>query len=121
MEDLDSWAVSGIRLCLAKNVLANVVGEKTVKSVWEELKSLHQTKSLLNYLYLKEQLHTLKMNEGTSVGDHLGTLNGIVSELESIEVKVEDEDMALQLIWYPPSTFKHLKPTLMYGKETLSF
>ncbi|KAF6160621.1 hypothetical protein GIB67_019561 [Kingdonia uniflora] len=61
------------------------------------------------------------MDEGTSIGDHLGSLNGIVSELESIGVKVEDEDKALQLIWSIRSTFKHLQPTLMYGKETLSF
>ncbi|KAF6149797.1 hypothetical protein GIB67_017530 [Kingdonia uniflora] len=120
-EDLDSRAVSGIRLCLAKNFLANVAREKTTKGVWEKLKSLYQTKSLSNRLYLKERLHTLKMNEGTSVGDHLGSLNGIVSELESIGVKVEDEDKALQLIWYLPSSFKHLQPTLMYGMETFGF
>ncbi|KAF6151613.1 hypothetical protein GIB67_010289, partial [Kingdonia uniflora] len=120
-EDLDSRATSGIRLCIAKNVLANVAGEKTTKGLWEKLESLYQTKSLSNHLYLKEQLHTLKMNEGTSVGDYLGSLNGIVSEFESIGVKVEDEDKALQLIWSLPSSFKHLQPTLMFGKETLSF
>ncbi|KAF6171717.1 hypothetical protein GIB67_007238 [Kingdonia uniflora] len=41
--------------------------------------------------------------------------------MESIRVKVEDEDKALQLIWSLPSSFKHLQPTLMYEKETLSF
>ncbi|KAF6176493.1 hypothetical protein GIB67_007876 [Kingdonia uniflora] len=61
-------------------------------------------KSLSNRLYLMEQLHTLKMNEGTSVGDHLGFLNGIVLKLESIGVKVEDEDMALQLIRFKNGT-----------------
>ncbi|KAF6174848.1 hypothetical protein GIB67_036456, partial [Kingdonia uniflora] len=61
------------------------------------------------------------MNEGMSVCDHLGSLNGIVSELESIGVKVVNEDKVLQLIWSHPSSFKHLQPTLMYGKETLSF
>ncbi|KAF6161728.1 hypothetical protein GIB67_009097 [Kingdonia uniflora] len=71
--------------------------------------------------HAQKRLHTLKINEGTSVGGHLGSLNGIVSELESIGVKVEDEDKALQLIWSLPSSFKHLQPTLMYGKETLSF
>ncbi|KAF6149224.1 hypothetical protein GIB67_026080, partial [Kingdonia uniflora] len=110
-EDLDSRAASGIRLCLAKNILANVAGEKSAKGLWEKLESLYQTKSLSNCLYLKERLHTLKMNEGTSVGDHLGSLNGIVSELESIGVKVEDEDKALQVIWSLPSSFKHLQPT----------
>ncbi|KAF6169450.1 hypothetical protein GIB67_021453 [Kingdonia uniflora] len=60
------------------------------------------------------------MDKGTSIGDHLSSLNEIVSELESIGVKVEDEDKVLQFIWSHLSTFKHLQPTLMYGKETLS-
>ncbi|KAF6159177.1 hypothetical protein GIB67_032794 [Kingdonia uniflora] len=113
-EDLDSRTTSGIRHCLAKNVLANVAGEKIAKGLWRKLESLYQMKNLSNRLYLKEQLHTLRMDEGTSVGDHLGSLNGIILELESIRVKVEDEDKALQLIWSFPSTFKHLQPTLMY-------
>ncbi|KAF6152661.1 hypothetical protein GIB67_008098 [Kingdonia uniflora] len=120
-DDLDSRVVNGIRLCLAKNDLENLAGEKSAKGPWEKLKSLYQTKCLSNRLYLKEQLHALKMNEGTSVGDLLGSLNGIISELESIGVKVKDEDKALQLIWSLSSSFKHLQPTLMYGKETLSF
>ncbi|KAF6161972.1 hypothetical protein GIB67_020028 [Kingdonia uniflora] len=120
-EDLNSRDASGIRFCLTKNVLPNVAREKTVKSLWEKLESLYQIKSLSNRLYPKERLHTLKMNEGTTVGDHLGSLNGIASELELMGVKVEDEDMALQLIWSLPSTFKHLQPSLMYGKESLSF
>ncbi|KAF6170559.1 hypothetical protein GIB67_031967 [Kingdonia uniflora] len=120
-EDLDSRAANGIRLCLAKDILTNVCGEKTAKGHWEKLKSLYQTKSLSNRLYLNERLHTLKMNEGTSVGDHLGSFNGIVSKLESIGVKVEDEYKAVQLIWLLPSSFKHLQPTLMYGKETFNF
>ncbi|KAF6147308.1 hypothetical protein GIB67_009791 [Kingdonia uniflora] len=120
-EDLDSWAVSRVRLCFAKNVLANVAGGKTGKGLWKKLESLYQTKSLSNRLYLKERHHTLKMNEGTSVCDHLGSLNEIVSELESIGVKVEDEAKALQLIWFVPTSFKHLQPSLIYGKETLSF
>ncbi|KAF6159047.1 hypothetical protein GIB67_032664 [Kingdonia uniflora] len=37
------------------------------------------------------------------------------------KVKVKDEDKALRLIWSLPSSFKHLQPTLMYEKETLSF
>ncbi|KAF6167943.1 hypothetical protein GIB67_027721 [Kingdonia uniflora] len=91
-EDLDSRATNGIRLYLAKNILANVVREKTTKGLWEKLESLYQAKSLSNRLYFKVWLYTPKMNKGTSVGDYLGSLNGIVSELESIRVKVEDED-----------------------------
>ncbi|KAK9203924.1 hypothetical protein WN943_014181 [Citrus x changshan-huyou] len=57
------------------------------------------------------------MVEGTKIFDHLGVLNGIVSELEAIGVKIEDEDKALRLLWSLSTFYKHMLPTLMYGKE----
>jgi hypothetical protein len=61
------------------------------------------------------------MDEDTKISDHLSTLNNIVSELESIKVEIDDEDKALRLIWSLPSSYAHLKPVLMYGKEKLNF
>ncbi|KAH9671379.1 hypothetical protein KPL70_017352 [Citrus sinensis] len=46
-------------------------------------------------------------------------LNGIVLELEVIGVKIEDEDKALRLLWSLPTSYKHLLPTLIYGKKTV--
>lgn len=120
-EELDMKAASQIRLCLAKNVLANVIGLSTTKELWEKLEELYQTKSISNRLYLKEQFHKLQMVEGTTVSDHLSVLNGIVSELESIGVKIDDEDKALRLIWSLPSSYKHMQPILMYGNEIVNF
>ena len=120
-EELDMKAASQIRLCLAKNVLANVIGLSTTKELWEKLEELYQAKSISNRLYLKEQFHKLQMDEGTTISDHLSVLNGIVSELESLKVKIDDEDKALRLIWSLPSSYKHMQPILMYGKDTLIF
>ncbi|CAK8530904.1 unnamed protein product [Lathyrus sativus] len=61
------------------------------------------------------------MDEHTKVSDHLSILNGIVSELETTIVKIDDEDKALRLIWSLPSSYGHIKPVLIYGKENLSF
>ncbi|CAL5193311.1 unnamed protein product [Lathyrus oleraceus] len=61
------------------------------------------------------------MDEHMKVSDHLSVLNCIVSELETIGVKIDDEDKALRLIWSLPSSYEHIKPVLIYGKETLSF
>ncbi|KAL2513195.1 Oxysterol-binding protein-related protein 1C [Abeliophyllum distichum] len=58
------------------------------------------------------------MNVGTKISDHLKVFNGIVSELEAIGVKLDDEDKVLRLIWSLPSSYEHIKPILMYGKET---
>ncbi|KAL9462621.1 hypothetical protein AB3S75_000591 [Citrus x aurantiifolia] len=92
---------------------------KATKELWEKLEKLYKTKSISNRLYLKERSHTLRMTEGTKIFDHLNVLNGIVSELEAIRVKIEDGDKALRLLWSLPTSYKHLLPTLMYGKETV--
>lgn len=120
-DDMDLRAASAIRLCLEKNVLANVHGMSTAKQLWEKLEQLYQGKGISNRLYLKEQFHTLRMSGDTKISDHLSVLNNIVSELEAIGVKVEDEDKALRLILSLSSSYEHMKPILMYGKETLKY
>ena len=59
------------------------------------------------------------MLKGTKNSNLLRVLNGIVSELEAIEVKIEDEDKTLRLLWSLPTSYKHILPTLMYGNETI--
>jgi len=44
----------------------------------------------------------------------------IVSKLEMIGDKIEEEDVALRLIWSLPSSYELIKPVLMYGKKTLT-
>ena len=119
-EDLDLRAASAIRLNLAKNVLANVHGITTAKELWEKLEELYQTKGVSNRVYLKEQFHTLRMREGTTLSDHLSVLNGIVAELESIGIKIDEEDQALRLIWSLPRSYEHMKPILIHGKDKIS-
>ncbi|KAJ0015038.1 hypothetical protein Pint_21004 [Pistacia integerrima] len=88
---------SAICLSLAKNVLANVQGISTTKKLWEKLEGMYQAKGVSNQVYLKELFHTLRMNEGTTIFDHLSVLNDIISELEAIGVKIDDDDIALRL------------------------
>ena len=61
------------------------------------------------------------MDEDTKISDHLSVLNGIVYELETIGVNIDDENKALRLIWSLPSSYEHIKLVLIYGKETLNF
>ena len=120
-EELDMKAASQIRLSLAKNVLANVAGLSTTKEIWDKLENLYQSKSVSNRLYLKEQFYKLQMEEGTKISDHLSVLNGIISELETLGVKIDEEDKALRLILSLPPSYKHMQPILMYGKETIVY
>ena len=103
-----------IRLCLAKNILANVSGISIAKGLWEKHEHMYQAKSLSNRLYLKKQFHTLGMEEGMRILDHMRTLNGIILDLEVIGAVISDKDKALRLFWYLPTSYEHIKPILMF-------
>lgn len=52
--------------------------------------------------------------------DHLNVFNKIITQLLSIEVKIEDEDKVVLLLASLSSTFDTLVTTLLIGRETVS-
>jgi hypothetical protein len=73
-DEMDERALSSIHLCLADDVMFNIVSEKTVAGLWMKMESLYMTKSLMNKMFLKIQLYSLRMKEGTKIANHLNTL-----------------------------------------------
>ena len=57
-----SKVASTIQLCLADEMMYNVMDEETVIGLLSRLET-YMTKSLSNKLYLKKQLYVLCMNE----------------------------------------------------------
>ena len=55
------------------------------------------------------------------ISDHMSILNGIISDLEAIGVAISDEDKALRLFWSLPTYYEHMKPILMYEKDTVIY
>jgi len=76
---LDRKAKSTIRLCVLDSVLLNVLGEATVKALWDKLGILYQSKSLVNKLFFWKKLYNLRMKDGDSVTKHLNAFNTVVS------------------------------------------
>lgn len=66
---------------------------------------------------MNELFHTLRIAEGTKIFDHFSVLNGIVTELEVIRVKIDNEDKAFRLLRSLLTSYTHLLSTLMYKKE----
>ena len=97
-EDLDFKVLSIIRLCLANDVLFNIVGEKSASSLWSNLESLYMTKYLTNIIYLKRQLYGMRMKEGTKIANHLNVFNVLTFLLSSMDVKIDDEDKSVNLL-----------------------
>ena len=59
------------------------------------------------------------MKEKTSVLEHLNFYNKIISELLSVDMKIDEEDKTLILLSSLPEPFDHIVTTILYGKETL--
>ncbi|MFQ6650255.1 hypothetical protein Gotur_023570, partial [Gossypium turneri] len=109
------------KLCLTNKVLQEVLMEKISSTLWKMLKTLYTTKSLANCLVLKQCLFKFCMNEGELHRDHISQFITFLNDLKNVEVKVDDEDQAILLLCFLPSSYKSFKETLIYGRDKLSF
>ena len=117
--EIDEKAASAICLNLCDEVIHNILEAKKAKEVWEKLEILYMRKNLTNKFYMKKQLYSLHIKEGSDLLEHLNTFNMLNTQLSSFGVNYEDEDKALLLLASLPTSFDHVMTTLMYGKEPI--
>jgi hypothetical protein len=121
-DEMDARALSAIRLCLADDVLFNIVTEKIAVGLWSKLESLYMMKSLTNMIFLKRQLYILRMKEGTKIVDHLNTFNTLLVQLNSMGVKFESEDKEITLLCSLPASWDHFVTSISFSStETIEF
>ena len=87
-----------IRLCLEHYVLLNIHEEKTTHSLWKKLGDIYQGKSLINKLFLRKKLYSLKMDDGRTMEDHLNVSNMVIAQLTSIDVSISEEEAYMLLL-----------------------
>ena len=78
------------------------------------------TKSLTGKLHLKQKFIMLRMSEGASIKGHIEEFNSIIKDLENVDIKIDDEDQALQQLCSLPPSYKHFLKTLLYGRESIT-
>ncbi|KAH0655443.1 hypothetical protein KY285_030325 [Solanum tuberosum] len=118
---IDKKAKSGIILNLSNEVLREVSAESIAKGMWEKLKTLYIKRTVENRLYLKQKLYTFRMVECTSILSHLDAFDSILMDLSNIDAKVNDEDQTVLLLISLPQSFKHIRDTILYGKDNISY
>ena len=57
-----------------------------------------ENKSLMNKVLLKKKLYGLKMVEGPALDQHINVFYQSISDLNRVDVKFEEEDMAFMLL-----------------------
>ena len=80
---------------------------------------MYQAKSLVNKLFLRKKLYSLRMEEGGSVADHLNGFNLLIAQLASSGVKIEEEDRCMTLLCSLPDSWDHLVMAL--GSTIVTF
>ena len=120
-EELNMKAMSTIQLCLADELMYDVMDDVSTMLVRLKLESWYMSKSLTNKLNLKRKLYELKMAKGADLAQHVHTFNKIISDLLRIDIKFNDENKAMMLLSSLPASYEHLVMTLFWGKETMEF
>ena len=67
---------------------------------------------------MKLFMHMLQ--EGGSVMNHLSIFKEIVADLVSMEVKYDDEDLALLLLCSLPNSFANFRDTILLSRDELT-
>ena len=116
----DRKALSQIHLHLSNQILQDCLKEKTAAALWLRLEQLCMTKTLTNKLHLKQRLYSQRMSDGTSLENHLTVFKEVVSDLESMEVKYDEEDLGLILLCSLPPSYATFRDTILYSRDTLT-
>jgi hypothetical protein len=115
----DRKAFSLIQLHLSNNILQEVLVEKSAAALLK-LESICMLKDLTSKMHVKMKLFSHKLQEGASMMNHLSIFKETVSDLLSMEVKYDDEDLALILLVSLPNSFANFRDTLLYSRDELT-
>jgi hypothetical protein len=80
--------------------------------------SIRTSEDLTNKMHIKMKLFTHKLQEGVFILMHLLVFKEIVVDLTSVEIKYDDEDLAL-LLCFLPALFSNFRDTILYSHGTL--
>lgn len=58
------------------------------------------------------------MSSDTPIGDHVDLFNKIIMNLQSTNVKIEDEDQALMLLCSLSDSYENFVDTMLYGRSS---
>ncbi|KAL6529536.1 hypothetical protein OROGR_015159 [Orobanche gracilis] len=109
---LDRKALGIVRLSLTRNVAYNIVNEKTTHGLIQTLSNMYEKPTAANKVHLIRQLVNQKMAQGAPVADHINEFNSTISRLGSVDIKFDDEVLALMLLSSLPESWSGVVTTV---------
>src|SRR4029078_5287093 len=114
----DKKARVTICLALSDSILATVRSCETALSVWEKLASIFESKSLVNRLFMRRKLLTMKMSEGDALSTHINSIKTLSEQLAAVGAQVSEEDLVMTLLMSLPSSYEHFITALESVSES---
>ncbi len=114
----DKKARVTICLALSDSILAAVRSCETALSVWEKLASIFESKSLVNRLFMRRKLLTMKMSEGDALSTHINSIKTLSEQLAAVGAQVSEEDLVMTLLMSLPSSYEHFITALESVSES---
>src|ERR1700712_3274149 len=109
-----------VTICLAvsDSTLATVRSCDTAKSVWDKLASVFESKSLVNRLFMRRKLLTMKMSEGDALSVHINSIKTLSEQLAAIGAQISEEDLVMTLLMSLPTSYEHFITALESVNES---
>ena len=118
----DKTARLTIGLTLCDEMLKNVSHTSTALEMWQEICNVHQRHTLLNKLAARRDFYTATMKDGESMLVYINRVRQMASVLESMNVSIDDKEMAMAVLNGLPARFETIITALdAIGDEDESF
>jgi hypothetical protein len=82
---------------------------------------LYQYKSLVNKIFLRNELYNLRMRDGDLMEKYLNALNTVVGQLVYVKIKILDEDKCIIFLCSLLDSWDSLVVAIGSNKTTLKF
>ena len=113
----DNRALSCICLAISEDLQIYVRNAKSSKEAWDSLANHFEEKTLSKKIYYRRKLYATRMDDGSSMIEHVNKIKTIAEHLEALDDMVVEKDLVMILISSLPDDFNNLITTLETLKE----
>ena len=100
--------VGTIRQWIDQSVFHHVAKETKADVMWRKLESIYEQPTPQNKANLMKRLVNLKYKEGRSIAEHTSEFQGLVNQLTTMNISLDDELQALLLLSSLPDSWETL-------------
>ncbi|KAF7143342.1 hypothetical protein RHSIM_Rhsim05G0201800 [Rhododendron simsii] len=99
-------AVALIRTWVDQSVFHHVAQETNVYELWTKLEAMYERKTAQNKAFLIRRLVNLKYKDGRSVAEHMSDFQGLINQLSTMKLVLDEELQALLLLSSLPDSWE---------------